>query len=238
MAVQLLSPVLHIFRAVRRHESGAHKVQHVANLYLGSLQCRACLKIYPTKVNLRRHLTAIPRCLAIQRVCFPFGSGAPIPEVAKGLELTRLNTQDPEQALGPLICESLMYIGLKHFDVPHPPCGFALHQKGTEVNRLARVAAATFDKPVARPLSDLVSLPPTLAPQRAFLIAFGGRRRSSDIVDHMQQFVASHSWTVVPVVCVLDLVVGCRSAAVNLEVVDAPLGKRLASRTSLFELAG
>ena len=58
------------------------------NLYLGSLQCRACLKIYPTKVNLRRHLTAISVCLAIQRVFFPFGSGTPLQPPSKDVDST------------------------------------------------------------------------------------------------------------------------------------------------------
>ena len=79
------------FQAVRRHESGSHRIQHVANLYLDTLECKACLKVCPTKVNLRMHFTAIPRCLAIHRVCFPFSLGPPMQEVAKGIEVMRLN---------------------------------------------------------------------------------------------------------------------------------------------------
>ena len=67
--------------------------------------------------------------------------------IAKGIEFMRLKSQDPVQAQGPLMCESLVYIGFRNFDVLFPPHGFALHQNGTELNRLERVAAANFNKP-------------------------------------------------------------------------------------------
>ena len=51
------------FQAVRRHEAGAHKAEHVANLYLTVFACTSCLKVFSTKANLRRHLTLIPRAL-------------------------------------------------------------------------------------------------------------------------------------------------------------------------------
>ena len=78
------------FQAVRRHEAGTHKVQHIANLYLVDRECKACLKQFPTKVQLRRHLTAIPKCLDTCRIAFPFGLGQPMTEVASGVELQRL----------------------------------------------------------------------------------------------------------------------------------------------------
>ena len=41
-------------------------------------------------------------------------------EVAKGIDLMRLNSLDPAQAEGPLVCDSLAYHWLRQFDVPLP----------------------------------------------------------------------------------------------------------------------
>ena len=63
----------------------------------------SCLRQFPTKVALRRHLTLIPRCLDVGRLALPFGLGVPMQEVAKGVELQRLNELDVAQAEGPPI---------------------------------------------------------------------------------------------------------------------------------------
>ena len=196
------------FQAVRRHEAGTHKVQHIANLYLVDRECKACLKQFPTKVQLRRHLTAIPKCLDTCRIAFPFGLGQPMTEVASGVELQRLTDLEFAQAEGPSITGAPFFCLAAGFDVPMPPAGFVNRQKGTEAVRLQRCDAAKHELPPVRPLNDVCSIPATLGPQRAILVAFGGRRREGDIIDSLQSFVASNDFKHVPTICVLDLVHG------------------------------
>ena len=102
------------------------------------------LEAFPVKCEFAQTPTDIPRCLAVHRVCFPFGLKLPMKEVAKGSELMRLNTIDPVQDEGSLISVVLAYHGLRQFDVLLPPLGYALHQKGTEQNRMAKIAASKF----------------------------------------------------------------------------------------------
>ena len=196
------------FQAVRRHEAGAHKVEHVANLYLTDLECKSCLKVFSTKVNLRRHFTLIPKCLNMCRIAFPIGLGPDAPEVAKGLELQRLNMEGPMQGYGPLLEVSPSYQAAARHDVPAPPRGYAERELGNAQSCDRRNLHRRGHTTASRPLTDVSSIPPQLGCQRAILDAFGGRRRPGDIIDHLQQYVNTHTFRYVPVICVLDLVHG------------------------------
>ena len=129
-------------------------------------------------------------------------------EVAKGVELQRLNDQDCVQAEGPFITCAPFFCIAAGFDVPLPPIGFVNRGKGTEEVRLRRSEAARHVLPPARSLDEVSSIPASLGPQRAILVAFGGRRRKGDIISHLQSFVDTHEFKHVPTICVLDLVHG------------------------------
>ena len=94
------------------------------------------------------------------------------------------------------------------YDVPLPPVGFVNREKGTEEVRLRRSEAACVVLPPAKSLDEVSSIPASLGPQRAILVAFGGRRRKGDIISHLQSFVDTHEFKHVPTICVLDLVHG------------------------------
>ena len=145
----------------------------------------------------------------------------PIDEAAKGLEHHRLTDEDWWQALGPSISSSLAFIDYAGLDVPEPPLGFVSPGHGTKSKQLDRVAAApAFVPPARRNIANLAIQRPRLGAQSAFLIAFGGRRRSGDIVHCLEAYIDKRSWKVRPAVCVLDLVHGrehdaARGAAVG-----------------------
>ena len=120
------------------------------------------------------------------------------PEVAKGVEMMRLTPEDPVRAYGPRIDQSALYEIQSAFDVMTPPYGFVDSVRGTEEVRQARVAQRNPASDCSRPLSEVANLRPPLASQRAFLVAFGGRRRSGDIVDHICSYVASQNLTCTP----------------------------------------
>ena len=154
-------------------------------------------------------MTATRSCLHACRCLFPGGLSV-IAEVAKGLELKRLNRDDPIQAYGPLLRHSDAWCRVRG-EPPLPPAGFVVPGKGTAAARTCRQRFAEIFCPRAapRPVEDTVKIPPTLGPQRAILIAFGGRRRQGDIVWHLERMVAAHTWGgTAPVICVLDLVHG------------------------------
>ena len=61
---------------------------------------------------------------------------------------------------------------------------------------------------VARSIANIAIQRPRLGAQRAFPIAFEGRRRSGDIVHCLEAYIEQCSWKVRPIVCVLNLVHG------------------------------
>ena len=111
------------FQAVRMHEASIYDSQHVAGLYLDGLSCRSCLNIFSTKSNLKRHLIACKRCLAICRMVYPQGF-IPIDEVAKGLDIYRLTDLDMIRAQGPSVSSSFAFVDFAGLDIPEPPLGF------------------------------------------------------------------------------------------------------------------
>ena len=159
-----------------------HDLQHTANLYLDGLTCRACLLTFGTKSNLKRHLMSSKRCLAICRMVYPHGLIS-IEEVARGLELHRLTDLDPVRAHGPSISSPLAFIEHEGSDLPEPPEGFVGPGHASDTQRLARVKAAPAAvAPVSSDIANLFVQRPSFGAERAFLIAFGGRRRPGDIV--------------------------------------------------------
>ena len=87
------------------------------------------------------------------------------------------------------------------------PDGFVQPEQLSTRDRHAQVIAQAFQG-AAAPVHDArgVHVVPRLLKMRVFLVAFGGRRRKGDIIDHLEAHIASANWQHHPYVCAMDLV--------------------------------
>ena len=124
-----------------------------------------------------------------------------------------MNGDELIQACTLLLEHRTLYDILASFDVIELPPGYFVAERGTEEVRQARIARrcvhavhSAFQR--SRPPSDFGSIRLPLVAQRAFLVAFGGRRRPGDIIDHLGAYIRAQNWICAPIICVLDLVHG------------------------------
>ena len=142
-------------------------------------------------------------------------------KVAKRLVIYRLTDIDAIQAQGLSISSSIAIVDFDSIDLPEHLMGFILPVHGTHSKKLEHIQAAPeFIQLVRRNIANLaIQRPRRLGAQRAFFIAFGGRRRPRDFVYCLETFIKQHNCKVRPIVCVVDLIRGqehevARSAAV------------------------
>ena len=129
-----------------------------------------------------------PTCIEVLRRAYP-AVFPPIKEIATGLDLARLNAEYPLRAQGPPLTAAPFYRLLQRADILAPPSGFVPSVDGDSNCRQERRQIAPTPTASYRSLNDLCRLPPTLGVQRVYLVAFGGRRRTGDIVGHLNRYI-------------------------------------------------
>ena len=149
----------------------------------------------PHSDKMVRYLKAKPRCLhALQT--FYLSGFTPCAEWSKGVDFHSLSDEDPVQSLGPTFttCDLFALIAqLPKRCLPQGSVAYVIGDQEELQRRNSNRAAMAALKRRGRPESDLLLERPVLTPQRVFLVAFGGRRRLGDIVDHLEQHISNQN---------------------------------------------